>query len=110
MEWEMCQAWCNHITVGSSGDAFQLAHILDGDEMECLRTWMNLCHYWIGGWRDEYGHYQWTSSHPMTYTDLVENPGNNLFINLTPPNGYSWNTNNNQNDRNNGCLCRLDRD
>ena len=117
MEWEMCEAWCNDITVGANGEAFQFAHIVDSDEMECVRTWMmkeivtpNPCHYWLGGSRDEYGRYQWTSGHPMTYTDFVENPGNDLFIHLTPPNGYSWNTKNNQNDRNNGCLCRLDRD
>merc|ERR1711934_142081 len=55
MEWEMCEAWCNDITVGSSGEAFQFAHIVDSDEMECVRTWMmkeivtpTPCHYWLG--------------------------------------------------------------
>ena len=52
MEWEKCKAWCNDITIGSSGDAFQFAHIVDSDEMECVRTWMvkqyvapNACHH-----------------------------------------------------------------
>ena len=70
----------------------------------------NACHYWLGGSRDEYRGYQWTSGHPITYTDFVENPGKDLFIHLTSPNGYSWNKKSDQNDRNNGCLCRLERD
>merc|ERR1712241_1285132 len=80
MEWEMCEAWCNDITVGANGAAFQFAHIVDSDEMECVRTW-------------------------MMKEIVTPNPGNDLFIHLTPPNGYSWNTKNNRNDRNNGCLC-----
>ena len=34
MEWEKCKAWCNDITIGSSGEAFQFAHIVASDEME----------------------------------------------------------------------------
>ena len=58
---------------------------------------------------NENGEYQWSSGHPMTYTDFVNNPGSKPFIHLTPGNGYAWNTKNDQNDTNNGCLCRLDR-
>ena len=30
------------------------------------------------------------------------------YLHLTPANQYRWNTKSDQNDRNNGCLCRLD--
>ena len=117
MEWEECKAWCSDISLGSTGKSFQFSDIRDVDEMECVRAWMNAVydralgaagHYWIGGYRDEYGQYQWFSGNPMTYTDFVGQPGAEPYIHLTPGNGYSWNTKSDQNDRNNGCLCRLD--
>ena len=118
MDWESCKTWCSDISLGATGASFTFSDLRDEDEATCVREWMfgvfNTAlglagHYWIGGYRDEYGQYKWATGNPMTYTDFIENPGTEPYIHLTPNNGYSWNTKNDQNDRNNGCLCRLDR-
>ena len=63
-------------------------------------------HYWAGGYRGEDGQYMWDSGEPFTFDDFVGNPGNEPYIHLTPGNNYQWNTKSDQNDRNNGCLCK----
>ena len=119
MEWESCKTWCSDISLGGDiGESFTFSDLRDEDEGLCVKEWMTseyagtrgyVGHYWLGGFRDETGEYQWASGHPMTYTDFVNKPGSKPYIHLTPGNGYAWNTKNDQNDQNNGCLCRLDR-
>ena len=40
------------------------------------------------------------------FNDFIGNPGDEPYIHLTPGNNYQWNTKSDQNDRNNGCLCK----
>ena len=119
MEWEMCKTWYSDISVGGSGTSFQFSDLRDEDEGSCVKAWMisqfhrelgYAGHYWSGGYRDEYGQYKWATGNPLTYSDFIDNSGTLPYVHLTPNNGYSWNTKSDQNDRNNGCLCRLDRD
>ena len=63
-------------------------------------------HYWAGGYRGEDGQYRWDSGEPFDFHDFVSNPGDEPYIHLTPGNNYNWNTKSDQNDRNNGCLCK----
>ena len=83
--------------------------------MECLRHNMNqqyrsgngyAGHYWAGGYRGGDGQYRWDSGEPFDFNDFTSNPGDEPYIHLTPSNNYQWNTKSDQNDRNNGCLCK----
>ena len=96
------------------GQSFAFAGILDADTMECLKFNMNnqytpgngyAGHYWAGGWRQGRDTFTWVSGAPFTYDDFVQDRGEDIFIHLTPGNN-SWNTKNDQNDKNNGCLCK----
>ena len=40
------------------------------------------------------------------FNDFIGNPGDEPYIHLTPGNNYQWNTKSDQNDKNNGCLCK----
>ena len=63
-------------------------------------------HYWAGGYRGGDGQYRWDSGAVFEFDDFVGNPGEDPYLHLTPGNNYQWNTKNDQNDRNNGCLCK----
>ena len=116
MDWAECRDYCQYFPhAGELGHSFTFADILDTDTMECLRYNMNqqytpgngyAGHYWIGGQRGGDGQYMWDSGEPFTFDDFVGNPGNEPYIHLTPGNNYQWNTKSDQNDRNNGCLCK----
>eukprot|EP00091_Calanus_sinicus_P019749 TRINITY_DN5078_c0_g3_i4.p1 TRINITY_DN5078_c0_g3~~TRINITY_DN5078_c0_g3_i4.p1 ORF type:complete len:263 (+),score=72.49 TRINITY_DN5078_c0_g3_i4:42-791(+) len=116
MEWNDCKDYCQYFPhSGELGHTFQFADILDSDTMECLRYNMNAQyspgngyagHYWAGGVRDWTGLYMWDCGEPFNFDDFLSNPGDDPFIHLTPDNNYSWNLKNDQNDRNNGCLCK----
>jgi len=116
MDWAECRDYCQYFPhAGELGHSFTFADILDTDTMECLRYNMNqqytpgngyAGHYWAGGYRGEDGQYRWDSGEPFTYDDFVGNPGTDPYIHLTPGNNYQWNTKSDQNDRNNGCLCK----
>ena len=108
MDWADCRAYCQNYHTA------QFADILDSDTMECLRFNMNeqytpgngyAGHYWAGGYKGEDGQYRWDSGEPFEFDDFIDNRGNDPYIHLTPGNGYRWNLKNDQNDRNNGCLC-----
>ena len=97
------------------GYTFSFADILDADTMECLRYNMNNQytpgngydgHYWAGGYRGGDGQYRWDSGAVFEFDDFVGNPGEDPYIHLTPGNNYQWNTKNDQDDTNNGCLCK----
>ena len=116
MEWAECADYCQYFPhAGELGYTFQFADIMDSEEMECVRYNMEeqyhpgdgyAGHYWVGGYRGDDGMYKWHSGNPLTFTDFVGNPGAEPYIHLTPGNKYSWNTKNDHNDRNNGCLCK----
>jgi len=116
MDWAECKDYCQYFPhAGDLGHTFQFADIMDSDIMECLRFNMNqqytpgneyAGHYWAGGFRGGDGQYRWVSGEPFDFDDFIENPGEEPFIHLTPDNNYSWNSKNDQNDRNNGCLCK----
>jgi len=116
MEWADCNNYCKYFPHASElGHTFTFADILDSDTMECLRFNMMqqytpnngfAGHYWAGGYRGGDGNYRWSSGEPFDYHDFVGNPGNEPYVHLTPGNNYQWNTKSDQNDRNNGCLCK----
>ena len=115
MDWAACQNYCWNTLSLELGQSFSFADILDSDTMECLRYNMNsqytpgngyAGHYWVGAWRQGVDTFTWISGEPFTYDDFVEGGRDDLFIHLTPGNNYSWNTKNDQNDKNNGCLCK----
>lgn len=114
MDWEDCRYYCENNPHGpETGHTYYFADILDTEEMECVRYFMNenyrdtfAGHYWIGGHSDyPGGPYKWTSGASFEFNDFVENPGNEQFFHLTPGNNYAWNTQSNR-DNNNGCLCK----
>ena len=116
MDWAECRDYCQYFPhAGELGHSFIFSDVLDSDTMECLRYNMNqqytpdngyAGHYWIGGQRGGDGKYMWDSGEPFDFDDFVNNPGEEPYLHLTPGNNYSWNTKSDQNDRNNGCLCR----
>ena len=63
-------------------------------------------HYWAGGYRGGDGQYRWDSGAVFEFNDFVGNPGEDPYLHLTPGNNYQWNTKNDQDDTNNGCLCK----
>jgi len=116
MDWTECRDYCQYFPhAGELGHSFTFADILDTDTMECLRYNMNqqytpgngyAGHYWAGGYRGGDGQYRWDSGEPFDFHDFIGNPGDEPYIHLTPGNNYQWNTKSDQNDRNNGCLCK----
>ena len=116
MDWDKCKDYCTYFPHSVElGFTFSFADILDVDTMDCLRYNMNsqytpgngyAGHYWAGGYRGGDGEYRWDSGAPFEFDDFVGNPGEDPFIHLTPGNNYQWNTKSDQNDRNNGCLCK----
>ena len=109
MDWPDCRAYCQ------SHHKAQFADILDLATMECLR--FNMAeqyspgngyagHYWAGGYKGEDGQYRWDSGAQFDFNDFIDNPGSEPFIHLTPANNYQWNLKSDQNDTNNGCLCK----
>merc|ERR1712110_466345 len=116
MDWAECRDYCRYFPhAGELGHTFSFADILDSDTMECLRYNMNqqytpnngfAGHYWAGGYRGGDGQYRWDSGAPFEFDDFVGNPGDEPFIHLTPGNNYQWNTKNERDDTNNGCLCK----
>merc|ERR1719410_1830203 len=120
MDWAECRDYCQYFPhSGELGHSFTFADILDTDTMECLRYNMNqqytpgngyAGHYWAGGYRGGDGQYRWDSGEPFTFDDFVGNPGTDPYIHLTPGNNYQWNTKSDQNDRNNGCLCKSEQE
>ena len=116
MDWAECRDYCQYFPhAGELGHNFGFADILDSDTMECLRFNMleqytpgngYAGHYWAGGYRGEDDQYRWDSSAPFSYNDFIGNPGAEPYVHLTPGNNYAWNTKSDQNDRNNGCLCK----
>merc|ERR1712156_944793 len=116
MDWAECRDYCQYFPhAGELGHSFTFADILDTDTMECLRYNMDqqyppgngyAGHYWAGGYRGGDGEYRWSSGQPFDFHDFVGNPGADPYIHLTPGNNYQWNTKSDQNDRNNGCLCK----
>jgi len=116
MDWAKCRDYCTYFPHSVElGHTFSFADILDTDTMECLRFNMNnqytpgngyAGHYWAGGYRGGDGQYRWDSGAEFEFDDFVGNPGEEPYLHLTPGNNYQWNTKNDQNDRNNGCLCK----
>ena len=116
MDWAQCRDYCSYFPHAAElGHTFSFADITDVDTMECLRFNMNQQytpgngydgHYWAGGYRGGDGQYRWDSGAVFDFNDFVGNPGEDPYIHLTPGNNYQWNTKNDQNDRNNGCLCK----
>merc|ERR1712050_55538 len=116
MDWQDCKDYCKYFPhAGELGHTFTFADIADTDTMECLRFNMMqqyipgngyAGHYWVGGYRVGDGQYRWDSGEPFDFNDFVGNPGNEPYIHLTPGNNYQWNTKSDENDRNNGCLCK----
>ena len=116
MDWAQCRDYCTYFPHAAElGHTFSFADILDADSMECLRYNMNNQytpgngydgHYWAGGYRGGDGQYRWDSGAVFEFNDFVGNPGEDPYLHLTPGNNYQWNTKNDQNDRNNGCLCK----
>jgi len=116
MDWTQCRDYCTYFPHSAElGHTFSFADILDADTMECLRFNMNnqytpgngyAGHYWAGGYRGGDGQYRWDSGEPFEFDDFVGNPGEEPYLHLTPGNNYQWNTKNDQDDRNNGCLCK----
>ena len=116
MDWAECRDYCQYFPhAGELGHSFGFADILDSDTMECLRFNMleqytpgngYAGHYWAGGYRGEDGQYRWDSGAPFDFNDFIDNPGAEPYVHLTPGNNYAWNTKSDQNDRNNGCLCK----
>ena len=115
IDWAECMNFCWNTLSLELGQPFAFADILDADTMECLRFNMNnqytpgngyAGHYWAGGYRGADGEYRWDSGAPFTFDDFVDNRGDEPYVHLTPGNNYSWNTKSDQNDRNNGCLCK----
>ena len=116
MDWAECRDYCQYFPhAGELGHSFGFADILDSDTMECLRYNMleqytpgngYAGHYWAGGYRGEDGQYRWDSGEPFDFNDFIGNPGAEPYVHLTPGNNYAWNTKSDQNDRNNGCLCK----
>jgi len=116
MDWAECRDYCQYFPhAGELGHSFTFADILDTDTMECLRYNMNqqytpgngyAGHYWAGGYRGEDGQYRWDSGEPFDFHDFIGNPGDEQYIHLTPGNNYQWNLKSDQNDQNNGCICK----
>jgi len=116
MDWAQCRDYCTYFPHAAElGHNFDFADILDTDTMECLRYNMNQQytpsngydgHYWAAGYRGGDGHYRWDSGEPFEFNDFITDPGQDPFIHLTPGNNYQWNTKSDQNDKNNGCLCK----
>ena len=116
MDWAQCRDYCTYFPHAAElGHTFSFADILDADTMECLRFNMNnqytpgngyAGHYWAGGYRGGDGQYRWDSGAVFEFDDFVDNPGEDPYLHLTPGNNYQWNTKNDQDDRNNGCLCK----
>merc|ERR1719330_2307791 len=116
MDWAQCRDYCSYFPHAAElGHTFSFADITDVDTMECLRFNMNQQytpgngfdgHYWAGGYRGGDGQYRWASGAVFEFDDFVGNPGEDPYIHLTPGNNYQWNTKNDQDDRNNGCLCK----
>jgi len=116
MDWAQCRDYCTYFPHSVElGHTFSFADILDADTMECLRFNMNnqytpgngyAGHYWAGGYRGGDGQYRWDSGAVFEFDDFVGNPGEDPYLHLTPGNNYQWNTKNDQDDRNNGCLCK----
>merc|ERR1719270_372271 len=116
MDWAECRDYCQYFPhAGELGHSFTFADILDTDTMECLRYNMNqqytpgngyAGHYWAGGYRGGDGQYRWDSGEPFDFHDFIGNLGDEPYIHLTPGNNYQWNTKSDQNDQNNGCLCK----
>ena len=116
MDWAQCRDYCSYFPHAAElGHTFHFADILDTDTMECLRFNMDnqytpgngyAGHYWAGGYRGGDGQYRWDSGAAFEFNDFVGNPGEDPYIHLTPGNNYQWNTKNDQDDRNNGCLCK----
>ena len=118
MDWSSCRDCSPSLRHSVElGHTFSCADIMDADTMECLRFNMNnqytpgngyAGHYWAGCYRGGDGEYRWDSGAPFEFNDFVDNRGDEPYCHLTPGNNYSWNTQNDQNDRNNGCLCKSD--
>ena len=116
MDWAECRDYCQYFPHSAElGLTFSFADILDSDTMECLRYNMNqqytpgngyAGHYWAGGYRGGDGQYRWDSGASWDFEDFVGNPGDEPFVHLTPGNNYQWNTKNERDDTNNGCLCK----
>merc|ERR1719323_2505038 len=116
MNWAQCRDYCTYFPHAAElGHTFSFADILDADTMECLRYNMNNQytpgngydgHYWAGGFRGGDGQYRWDSGAVFEFDDFVGNPGEDPYLHLTPGNNYQWNTQNDQDDTNNGCLCK----
>merc|ERR1719330_1790382 len=116
MDWADCKDYCTYFPHSVElGHIFSFADITDVDTMECLRFNMNNQytpsngydgHYWAGGYRGGDGQYRWDSGAVFDFDDFVENPGEDPYLHLTPGNNYQWNTKNDRDDRNNGCLCK----
>jgi len=116
MDWAQCRDYCTYFPhAGELGHSFTFADILDDDTNECLRHNLNQHYsqgdgyagnYWAGGYRGEDGQYKWDSGEPFEFHDFISNPGDDPYIHLAPDNNYHWSTNSDQNDRNNGCLCK----
>ena len=116
MDWDWCRDYCTYFPHAAElGHNFDFADILDTDTMECLRYNMNQQytpgngydgHYWAAGYRGGDGQYRWDSGEPFEFNDFITDPGQDPYIHLTPGNNYQWNTKSDQNDKNNGCLCK----
>ena len=116
LDWAECRDYCQYFPhAWELGHSFTFADILDTETMECLRFNMDqqyspgngyAGHYWAGGYRGGDGQYRWDSGEPFDFHDFTTNPGDEPYIHLTPDNNYQWNTKSDQNDRNNGCLCK----
>ena len=116
MDWAQCRDYCTYFPHAAElGHTFSFADILDADTMECLRYNMNNQytpgngydgHYWAGGYRRGDGQYRWDSGAVFEFDDFVGNPGEDPYLHLTPGNNYQWNTKDDHDDRNNGCLCK----
>ena len=116
MDWAQCRDYCTYFPHAAElGHTFSFADILDMDTMECLRYNMNNQYtpgngydgnYWLAAYLADDGMYTWDTGVPFEFNDFIQDPGQEPYIQLTPRNNYQWNTNDDQDDKNTGCLCK----
>jgi len=113
-DWTQCDQFC--------ADAMHegtFAEFPDEDTWLCVKTYLQAqyemvraeyadkyaVHHWAAAERGADGKMRWRSGGELTFDDFVAEPGNNQYLHLQPENNYAWNTKNQEEDTNNGCLC-----
>ena len=116
--WDQCTQFCE--SRGSNGGVGLFAEIPDFESWQCIKTYLQnqysivkqeyqntyAVHHWAAAERGADGTMRWRSGKPMDdFDDFIANPGNNQYLHLQPANNYAWDTKNQEDDTNNGCLC-----